>query len=248
MVVLNLEEAGLHHIHHRAAGLFYRQLLGFGSLAFPANRTCMTLGIAGCTHQRSELHQGPVMKPWTVVRNQLGGELPESAKAGHGIDGNTQVIQPRKHTGNIGVHGRHRSVECEAGQRPGGVPSNPWQPADQNFVSRQYPPILCANRLCGPVQVPSTGVIAKPLPKPEHLLLLCDCKTREIGKPFQPAFIEWNHCGNLRLLEHEFRHQNRVGIQIPTPWQIAPVEGEPVPEFLLDFGHVHGGLLAPARI
>lgn len=64
----------------------------------------------------------------------------------------------------------------------------------------------------------------------------------KIGKTFHPARKVGEHGGDLRLLQHDFRNQNRVRIARAPPRQIAAVFGKPSREqsaerfWILDFG------------
>lgn len=73
----------------------------------------------------------------------------------------------------------------------------------------------------GPVEIPRPGIVPEPLPMREHLGLSGLRQRGEIREAPQPPFVEWNHRGDLRLLQHEFRHHDRIRIGGPAPGQIA---------------------------
>jgi hypothetical protein len=83
--------------------------------------------------------------------------------------------------------------------------------------------------LCGRAEITSSRVIAETLPAVQNFVLRSGGKSGEIGEAPHPLIIVWDDRGDLRLLEHELGHQDRVGISGTTPGEIAalfPIPGE----------------------
>src|ERR1700760_44653 len=67
------------------------------------------------------------------------------------------------------------------------------------------------------MKVPGSGVITQSLPRVQHFILRGCCQNIDRRESLQPAVVEWNHSSDLRLLQHDLRHENRVGIRCMTP-------------------------------
>ena len=82
---------------------------------------------------------------------------------------------------------------------------------------------------CCRAEIMSSRVIAEALPGVENFVLRGDGQSGEIWEAPHPLIIVWDDRGDLRLLEHELGHQDRVRISGATPGEIAalfPVPGE----------------------
>jgi len=79
----------------------------------------------------------------------------------------------------------------------------------------------------GPAHVPGALIIAQAFPGFEHLLERRPGERLEIGKGSQPGVIIGDDGSDRRLLEHDFRHPDAIGIARPAPGKVALAGGVP---------------------
>lgn len=163
------------------------------------------------------------MHPRVRLREQRGGVGPKPFLAGGGVDGCLQIVKPRNDPGDICFDDRHRLIECESRHRVCRVTPYARQLPYRFVFRRELAPVFRDNSDCGPAEVSSARIITEPLPCMEDLRLRRRGQRAKIRKPPHP-FIEVGDNGrDLGLLQHEFGHEDRVGICCPAPGQIAGV-------------------------
>src|SRR5262249_43878231 len=72
------------------------------------------------------------------------------------------------------------------------------------------------------LQIPGALVISEATPAMEHCGFLGRSKILSGGEPVQKFLIVGDHRLRTRLLQHDLRNQDFVGIASLAPWQIAP--------------------------
>ena len=81
--------------------------------------------------------------------------------------------------------------------------------------------MLFAHHLCSAMQVTGARVVAETFPLFQDVVDGSDGKRVDVWEPIQPALVVRDDGFDARLLEHEFRDENAVGIGARTPRQIA---------------------------
>src|ERR1700719_791760 len=77
------------------------------------------------------------------------------------------------------------------------------------------------------MKIARAGVVPKSLPRMQNFGFRCGREGREIREALQPFIIKRTDGADLRLLEHDFRDEDGVGILGFAPRQIAAVLGIP---------------------
>ncbi len=77
------------------------------------------------------------------------------------------------------------------------------------------------------VQVARTRVVTESLPGRDHVRLARGGERFERGEPLEEARIELHHARDLRLLEHQLRDEDVVGVAGVAPGQVARVAAKP---------------------
>jgi len=88
----------------------------------------------------------------------------------------------------------------------------------------------------GLVEIAGPGIVAEALPEPQNLLLLRLRQAGEVGKGGKPARKVGKYPFHLRLLEHDLRKPDVVGLIFPPPGQVASVLGKPGEQRILERG------------
>jgi excinuclease ABC subunit A len=84
------------------------------------------------------------------------------------------------------------------------------------------------------LQISSPRVIAETSPGGEQIGLGCSGKRSDVRKALEKAFVIGNDGGHSRLLEHDFRDPDSIGVPGIAPGQFAAVFFVPVDEFAAD--------------
>ena len=80
---------------------------------------------------------------------------------------------------------------------------------------------------CEGMQIARPGVVTQSLPAVQDARFRSERESGEIGKPAQPLIIIRQNSGDLSLLKHKLRYQDRVGVGGPAPRQVPPVSAIP---------------------
>ena len=114
--------------------------------------------------------------------------------------------------------GRHdRDAEGDRGDRGGGIGADPGDLPQ--ILQRVGEAVQRGQRLRARMQVPRSGVVAKPRPFLRHLLPRRAGQGVDIGEPGQEARVAGGDGGNRGLLEHDFGQPDpvRVGLACGIP-------------------------------
>lgn len=187
--------------------------------------------------------------------NQLFGELPELGVGLLFARIGSNAVDARQHANNVAVEDGRGLIEGDAANRAGGVATDAGQgedgvegvresegrisggrtPRGPNLgilsfslgVVELRPPIG-DNLLRRFLQVADAGVVAEAFPEFVDFICVCVGETFDGGQLAHPAFPIRDDGFHLRLLEHDFRHPDGVGIARAPPREVAGVGGEPV--------------------
>jgi len=200
------------------------------SSAEPGQGTFLTTWPTRSTIQRAQLHErlvevraipSPICGETCRRLDQLSGQFPESASVGGIGLGRWPTPEPRKHPGDVAVHGGGRLVKGDRTDCAGGVVAN----ANQRF------PFLHGARPafwklfeelsgCG-LQAAGAGVVAQTSPQLKQLLSRGHgnrAKVRQLG---HPALEIRYHRRHLRLLQHDLGNPDGIRIGGATPGEVA---------------------------
>ena len=214
----------------RLAGPFDREAFGVvrGGGAEGEYRAEKALRGADAADRRAEFHQGGVIEASVFRGKQLLGGSPESALAGGGVDGNTQMRNAGQDTGNVGVHDGGGEIVGERVDGAGGVAAHAWERGNFFQFARELATVLGQDKLGSPVEIAGAGVVPEAFPEAKDFFLRGVSKGADGGKTFQPAAVVIQDGDNLRLLQHELADHHRVRVAGMPPGKVASVLGEPI--------------------
>ena len=87
--------------------------------------------------------------------------------------------------------------------------------------------MFCDDFLSGFLEIARARVIAKASPEAKHFLRWSFGEGFDGRKTFQKALVVRNGSGDARLLQHDFREPNAVGIFVAAPGEITLELREP---------------------
>src|SRR5262249_18698198 len=116
---------------------------------------------------------------------------------------------------------RNRLIKGKAGHGMRGVFPDSGKLSHSLDFPREISAKSINKRFCCGMKIPGTSVITEALPRAKHLVFRSARQRSEIRKPAQPLVIIRDDGGDLRLLEHELGHKDRVRIASPAPGKIA---------------------------
>ena len=104
--------------------------------------------------------------------------------------------------------------------------------------------VVFADLACEAREGQGAAVVAQSLPGTEHIGGACGGQGVDGGKLLQPALVVALDAGDLRLLQHDFADENRVGVGGAAPGEVA-IEFAAAREYVIDEGvdaEVNGGV------
>ena len=111
--------------------------------------------------------------------------------------------------------------------RASGVAPNAGQPGKVHRPRGENTGVLVDDGARQPVQVFGPTVVAEAVPRFPHRAWSRSRERLDRWVPLKEAGVVRLHPGNLRLLEHDFRHQHAVRIARAAPGQIPAMAAEP---------------------
>jgi len=176
----------------------------------------------------AEFHQSLVETAGPAPVEQPPGNLLKAAAGGGGADLAGVVGKPTQHPQDIAVDNHAGLVESDTGDRRGSIIADPGQPAEQAVVIGKR---AALDDLAGRgAQVAGPGVIAQAAPGSEQFGFAGFGQRRHRGEAFQETLVVGNDHGDARLLEHDFRDPDAIGITRPAPRQRPAGALVPLPE------------------
>jgi hypothetical protein len=181
-------------------------------------------------HQCSQLHDRLIERPCSLAplgNDELRG-LPYPA-LGY-IRSRPGVKGPSQDSGDVGIHSRGGALVGKAGDSPRGIPAHAGEPPKRRQLTGDNPAVLHDHLLRQAVQVGSPAIVAQSLPTfPNH-----GSRGRgqriDVGISAEKSMVVLLDPGDLGLLQHEFRHENAIGVPGAPPGQIASVPAKPPDE------------------
>ena len=148
--------------------------------------------------------------------------IPKFVSAGRRIDRYSQIEQARQNARRVRFDDRRWLTERESGNGVCGIFSNAWQ--TPHFLNGLWKSIHMSvyDKFCTRMEIPSPRVVAEALPGVQDFGFGSACQRNKIRKATQPLFVVRRNGCHLRLLEHEFRNENRVRVAGSAPGKVAP--------------------------
>ena len=144
-------------------------------------------------------------------------------------------------------------AEGEDGDGGGGAAPHALERLQPGTVARELPAVLIHDLPRGVVQVARAAVVAEAGPQREYVVIGSGGEAFDIGKAGEEARVILQDGGDLRLLQHDFREPDAVGV-VALPGQVvAAVAGLPGGEAVSERGHhvwrgdVAGWKLSPSK-
>jgi len=163
------------------------------------------------------------IRSWEKTRFTLPKRFPARVR----IDRFPQIEKPRQNASGVGLNDWNASIERETGHRMRGVSADAGELLHLVGCPRELSTVSIHNdSRCG-VKISRASVIAKTLPRAQHLVFGSPCKRGEIGKRTEPLVIIRDDGRDLRLLEHELGDKYFVRIVGPAPGEMAAVTAIP---------------------
>jgi ribonuclease HIII len=179
------------------------------------------------TNQRAKIDERGVELRGAVCGNKLRGVFPDLLATGGRIDPGTNIEQAREQAGHVGFYHWQGLMESKGGDCVRRVTPDAGQLPDGGDVIGKNAALPAVQDFCGGVEISRALVIAQALPTAKHIVFRGARQRNEIGETAKPLVVIRNYRGDLRLLQHEFGHQNRVRIAGLAPGEIAAMLAKP---------------------
>ena len=118
---------------------------------------------------------------------------------------------------DVRVDRQHVAPEGEIADGGGGVRT------DAGELGEVVRPAVNGHLPGGTVQIDGAAVVAEPLPLDDHVRRGRARERLDARPALEPGLPARDHAVDLRLLQHDLRDEDRIGIVRPPPGQIAPV-------------------------
>ena len=129
---------------------------------------------------------------------------------------------------DVGVENRRPLSEGEAANRAGGVLANPLEGKQRFGFGGQRAAEPLDRVTSDRVQPPRPDVVAERVPDADDFLLVGAREGFEGRIAFEPFVILGQDAIDLRLLQHDFGHEDPVRVARFAPWERAAVAPVPV--------------------
>lgn len=134
----------------------------------------------------------------------------------------------------VHVHSRNALAECERAYRGRRVRSNAGQCPQCVECCRKRAAMLPEKSPRRPMQAHGTVIVPQSRPRPHDRSPPRAAQMQHCREPLQERSVLRQHAVNLRLLEHDFGHENFVRIARSSPGQITAVRSKPPPQRTLN--------------
>ena len=206
-------------------------------------RTCQALRTARRADGRTQVHHRLVEVACACRIEEAPGKIRDLAAqlgaasfaASHFPTGNAA-----QHAFHVAIDNRDSFAVSDAGHRRSRVGSNARQRAEFLSPLGQVASTMLGHKPGSLVQHACAPVIAQAAPKSENLLLRREGKRNQRGKPRQKRTISLDNNSHARLLQHDLRDPDRIGIGTLPPWQIAAIAHVPGEQMSAQFSDFSG--------
>jgi hypothetical protein len=155
--------------------------------------------------------------------NQRPGTLPELFPASGSIDRAVKGKQARQNASSIGFDNRNCLIKGERRDGIGRVTTDTGQFTDCREIARKSASMAILHGFRNRMQVASSRVIAKALPRVEDVTFRSRGQGSEIREAAEPLIVIRDNGGNLSLLEHELGDEDGVGVPSLAPGEETTV-------------------------
>jgi len=202
-----------------------RQLAGApgrGGHAARGHRALCAARPTARAHGRTEVHQ-PLRVRADVARRQFAlGERPERSLGARSPRIPVDSREATQHPLDVAVQDRGPGAERERRDRAGGRTADPGQRGERLDATREFATEGFGDTASAGVQVARPAVVAQAAPGAQHVFLGRRRQRRDVGKALDEAQVVRDHRGHLRLLQHDLRHPDPVGVGTRLPRQVVP--------------------------
>lgn len=162
-----------------------------------------------------------------MLWNQRAGALPKIFTPSNAIDRAAKIKEARQNASSVGFDNRNWLIKGERRDSIGCVTTNTGQCTDGCEIARKSASMAALDDFRNRMQIASSRVIAKSLPRVEDVTLRSPGQGGEIWEAAEPFIIIRDNGGNLSLLEHELRNEDGVRIASLAPGQGAAMAAIP---------------------
>jgi len=156
--------------------------------------------------------------PW---RQQAASQLPQATLDGCPAGIALHSEQTTEHAADIAIHRRLVLAESDTEHGPGSVLADAGQGHEWLTVGGELAAVSLHHQAGSGVKVTGSGVVAQPLPHFEHLVEVGCGQILKGWETGEEAAVVGEHGGHLRLLQHDHRHPEGVGIVGVSPGEVG---------------------------
>ena len=182
--------------------------------------------------QCAELHERLVVRPSGLAgaRQQRLRDCPQHLLPRARLARHVGREHALKHPRDVRVHQLGAALVRERAHRTRGVRADTRQRAQGRRVGRQRASSIASAIRYDPrqcVQVARAGIVAESGPRFRDAAWPCTREVVQRWKGLEECRLLRHHARDLRLLEHQFRHEDAIGIARPAPRQVASMRAKP---------------------
>ena len=215
----------------------YRHVDLFGRLLFFVNRQHVRIALragvaqlvprASFTRRRSgtavgcaQLHQRLIVVPGSVGRNAFLHQSADFLLHRRNANILAHAKEARRNAVHIAIHRRHAQAKGNAADSACRIGANAGQSKDLLIRGRKHAAVLRHNNPCGLLQISCSAVISEPFPCFKHLFFGRISQLFNRWKKGQKTGVIPLDRLYARLLQHNLRQPDMIGILRPAPRQI----------------------------
>jgi hypothetical protein len=193
------------------------------------DRAALALGRSRRADYGAKLHECLIEITRCLFRHELTRELPEPLfqRASSRVPGEPEVAA--KHAHDVAVHERFALPERDAEDRARRVVTDARERAQEVALVRDFPRVTFHDLSRRRLQASSARVVAEPLPGGEHGVLGRSGERLERREALHPALVVRDRRRDLRLLQHDLAHPDRVRVPGSAKGEVTavfPVPGD----------------------
>ena len=170
-----------------------------------------------CADRGAEIHLRLDIGIGTSLRQQCFGVPPQLTFDGRRARPALEAGVPAEQPLDVAVEDRQPRAEAEHGDGVGGGTADARQFGDGGGFARKGAGVFACEDLRALVQVARPRVVAQPAPERHHLVHGGFGKVDQPGAARQEALVVGHDGADLRLLQHDFRQPDAIGIAAQLP-------------------------------
>jgi hypothetical protein len=211
----------------RTGGLLRLRAAGGMPGAVAPDGARIACGVARGADEGAKVHEGEVVIASVASREKgLGGSV-KGGRRDSAVRCEAQT-GAGKDAGDVGVGEGDAPFKGEGGDSGRGVGADAGESAEGAFVAGEYAVVTVADGPCGPMKVEGAAVVAEPGPLADNVGGGGGGESFDGGPAFEPAVVVGEDAVDLGLLEHDFGHEDGVGVADQSPGEVvAAVEAVP---------------------